>query len=47
MKDSGCRFDKNNSLIVNFYKTGEVTGRSYAKVPHRSNAILNVENDDK
>ena len=47
MKGSGWRFDKINSRIINFYKTGEMISRSYVKVPLRSNAILNIGNDDK
>ena len=47
MKDSGWRFDKINSMTVYFYKTNEMDGRSYIKIPLRSNAILNVENKDK
>ena len=30
-----------------FYKTGEINGRSYVKIPLRSNAILKIENTDK
>ena len=47
MKDSGCRFDKINSMIVYFYKIGEMNGLSYVKIPLRSSCILNFENDDK
>ena len=47
MKDSGWRFDKINPIIVIFYKTGEINGRSFVKIPLRSNAILNIENNDK
>ena len=47
MKDSGWRFDKINSLTIYFYKTSEMNGRSYVKIPLRSNAILNIENNDK
>ena len=47
MKDSGWRFDKINSLIVYFYKTGELNGSNYVKIPLRSNAILSLENNDK
>ena len=43
MKDSGWRFDKLNSLIIYFYKTGEMDGRSYNKNPMKSSSILNVE----
>ena len=47
MKYSGWRFDKINSMTVYFYKTIELNGSNYVKMPLRSNAILNVENDDK
>ena len=30
-----------------FYKTIELNGTSYVKIPLRSNAILNVQNNDK
>ena len=35
MKDSGWRFDKLNSMTVYFYKTGELNGSNYVKVPLR------------
>ena len=47
MKDSGWRFDKINSMTVYFYETTEMNGSNYIKIPLRSNAILNVENNDK
>ena len=47
MKDSGWRFDKINSMTVYFYKTGELNGSSYVKILLRSNAILNIGNNDK
>ena len=47
MKVSGWRFDKINSMTVYFYKTNEINGSNYVKIPLRSNAILNVENNDK
>ena len=47
MKDSGWRFDKLFSMTIYFYKTHEVDGSNYIKIPLRSNAILNVENNDK
>ena len=47
MKDSGWRFDKINSMTISFYKTNEMNGSNYIKIPLRSNAILNVENNDK
>ena len=47
MKDSGWRFDIINSMIIVFYNTGETNGRSFVKILLRSNAISNVEDDDK
>ena len=47
MKDSGWRFDKINSMTIYFYKTNELYGSNYVKNPLRSNAILNIENNDK
>ena len=47
MKNIGWRFDKINSMTIHFYKTGEMDGRSYVKIPLRSNAILNNEKNDK
>ena len=47
LQDSGWRFDKNNSMTIYFYKIGEINGTSYVKIPLRSNAILNNENNDK
>ena len=47
MKDSGWRFDKINSMTIYFHKTNEMNGSNYDKIPLRSNAILNVENNDK
>ena len=47
MKDSVWRFDKITSMTVCFFKTGEMNGSIYVKIPLRSNAILNIENIDK
>ena len=47
MKDSGWRFDKINSMTIYFYKTTEMNGSNFIKIPLRSNAILNVEYNDK
>ena len=47
MKVSGWIFDKINSMKISFYKTVELNGTSYVKTPLRSNAILNVQNNDK
>ena len=47
MKGSGWPFDKVNSMTIYFYKTNEMIGSNYVKIPVRSNAILNIENNDK
>ena len=47
MKESGCRFDKINSITIYFDKSGEMNGSSYVKIPLRSSAILSIQNDDK
>ena len=47
LKDSGWRFDKFNSMTIYSYKTTEMDGSNYIKIPLRSNATLNVENNDK
>ena len=46
-KNSGWRFDKINSMTIYFYKTGELNGSIFVKIPLRINAILNTENNDK
>ena len=47
MKDCGWRLDKINSMTIYFYKTSEINGSNYIKILLRSNAILNIENNDK
>ena len=46
-KDSGWRFDKINSKTIYFCQTGVLNGSNYAKILSRSNAILNIEKNDK
>ena len=46
-KDSRWIFDKINSMKISFYKTKELNGTSYVKIPLISNAILNIQNNDK
>ena len=46
-KESGWIFDKFNSMKIRFYKTGELNGTNYVKIPLRSKAILNIQNIDK
>ena len=47
LKESGWIFDKINSMKISFYKSTELNGTSYVKIPLRSNAILNIQNNDK
>ena len=47
LKESGCIFDKIISMKISFYKTTELDGTSYVKIPLRSNAILNIQNNDE
>ena len=46
VKDSGWRFEKIISMIIYFYKTTEMNGSNYVKIPFTSSAILNIEDDD-
>ena len=46
-KESGWIFDKIISMKISFYKTTELNGTSYVKIPLRISAILNVQNKDK
>ena len=46
-KESGWIFDKIISMKISFHKTEELNGTSYVKIPLRSNAILNIQNNDK
>ena len=34
-------------MKISFYKTEELNGTSYVKIPLRSSAILNIQNNDK
>ena len=45
-KESGWIFDKMNSMKKSFYKTGELNGYSFVRIPIGSYAILNIQNDD-
>ena len=46
-KESGWIFDKTNSMKIRFYKTNEINGSSYVKIPFRSNALINIKNNNK
>ena len=46
-KESGWIFDKLNSMKISFYKTTELNGSSYVKIPLRSSAILNIQTNEK
>ena len=47
MKESGWRFIEINSMTIYFYKTGEMNGSSFMKIPLRSSVFLNTKKDDK
>ena len=47
MIESGWIFDKINSMKISFPKATELNGTSSVKIPLRSNAILNIQNNDK
>ena len=34
-------------MKISFYKSTELNSTSYVKIPLRSNAILNIQNNDK
>ena len=40
-KESGWIFDKINSMKMTFYKSEELDGSGYVKVPLRSSALIN------
>ena len=46
-KESGWIFDKINSMKISFFKTTELNGTSYVKIPLRTSAILSIQNNDK
>ena len=45
-KEFGWIFDKFNSMKISIYKTVELNGTYYVKIPLRSNAILNIQNNE-
>ena len=47
MKKSGWNFQRNNSMKISFYKSGELNGSSDVKIPLGPSAFLNVKYDDK
>ena len=40
-------FHRINSMTLYSYKTAEMNGSGYVKIPLTSSAILNVQNNDK
>ena len=46
-RESGWIFDKINSMKLSFYKTTELNGTSYVKIQLRTNAMINIQNNDK
>ena len=47
IKTSVWGFEKINTMTIYFYKTGELKGSNCVKTPLRSDAILNIEINDK
>ena len=47
MKEAGLSYQRINSMSISFYKSGEMNGSSYVKIPLRPNALVNIRNDDK
>ena len=47
LEESGWIFDKINSMKISFYKTTELDGTSYVEIPLRTNALINIKNNDK
>ena len=46
MLGSGWNLQGINHLKIYFHKTNDINGRTYIKIPIRSNAILNIQNID-
>ena len=46
MEGSGWNVQGINHLKIYFHKTNPINGRTYVKFPIRSNAILNIQNND-
>ena len=46
-KESGWLFAKINSMKIKFYKTSKIIVSSCVRIPLRSNAIINIENNDE
>ena len=46
MEGSGWNFQGINHLKIYFHKTNPINGQTYIKFPIRSNAILNIQNND-
>ena len=46
-KKSGWIFERTNSMKIRSYKTGILNGSSYVKIPLRTNALINVKNNDE
>ena len=47
MKESVWNFQRNNTMGISFYKSGDLNGSIYFKILLRSNASVNKKNDDK
>ena len=47
MKESFWNFQRNTTMSISFYKSGEINGTSFVKIPIGTSALINNENDDK
>ena len=45
-KEGGWKIDKINSTKIGCFKTGELIGSSYVKIPLRPSAVIKFKNDD-
>ena len=46
-KNSGWVFDEINSMRKIFYKTGDLNGSGYVKIPSRTSALIHIKNINK
>ena len=46
-KESAWIFDRINAMKIRFYKSGELNSFPYVKISLRSNALINIKNNDK
>ena len=47
LKKFGWKFERINTMGISFYKSAELNGSGYVKIPLRSSALVNIKNNDK